>query len=193
MYDIGRAVKRPFTDIKALIIGIVLVVLFIIPLVNIVTMLLLVGYVLTCAKTASEGNFEMPVWGDWVGLLIKGIVAGIVGFVYMLPGTILFFLGPIIAMAAGDAGMLALLLMPLGWLLWIIAGYFLPIALTKYAIEGNFGSAFAFGEVIGKGLHVDYLITLIVAYIIGSIESIILGFPGMVQFYTAIGETYSKL
>lgn len=186
MYDVGRAAKRPFTDIKSLIIGIVLMI---IPIVNFAV----VGYMLKCAKTAAQGDYTLPEWTDWGGLIISGIIAAVIMFVYMIPGWICIFLGGAGAVFLGDLGFIAVLLLPLGGLLMLIGGLFGSVGLIKYSIEGNIGSGFAFGEIIHKAINMEYIISYVVAAIVGGILCIVFYVPGGIHMFTALGETYSKI
>jgi len=200
MVDYGRAFKRPFTDIKTLIIGIILQY---IPIVNFIPM----GYYLNCAATASKKDFNFYEFSDWGGLFVKGLLAFIIAIIYMLPFSIVWgatmFLSIGAMMSGGDittflasmgiGGIIAIIL-------GIIAGYLLPLALTKYAIDGNFGAAFSLGTIIHKALTVKYLVTWIVmgivGCILGAIFSYVFGiliFPFLVAYYTAIGEIYPEL
>lgn len=71
MVNYSRAIERPFTDSKKLLIGVLLNLP--IPLVGIVTNTLVSGYVLYCGKTARDGKYKMPEWENYWDLLVKGI------------------------------------------------------------------------------------------------------------------------
>lgn len=219
MTDYGRAIKRPFTDVKTLIIGIVLSYLAILlqpVLIGIIPAFLLAGYYLRSAETASRRDFILPEFKDWGGLLVKGIVFTIITIVYMIPALIVFILsaglsfgavagglmsGNTTSLAAAGGGMLAGMGIGfVGLILAIIAAYLLPIAVIRYAVEGSFGAAFHLGTVIHKALSVKYFVTWLVMGVFVSILAMIIGFvfgllvfPAMAAYYTAIGEVYPEV
>jgi hypothetical protein len=202
MFDVGRAIKRPFSDIKTLIIGIIL---GFIPFVQ----LLALGFALRSGKKASQGDFTLGEFDDWGGLFMKGLIAAVIAVVYMIPAGIVFgltmalsFGAMMTALFSGDVSALSGAMLAGGvggivmTLLYLIAGYLLPMALLKYANEGSIGAAFGFGDIIHKALNVEYLITWIVAgIIVGLVSGVsfgLLAFPMMVFAFTAYGEVYSK-
>ncbi|MCD4740362.1 DUF4013 domain-containing protein [archaeon] len=186
MYNIEVAAKRPFTDIKSLVMGIVFMF---IPILNFAV----IGYMLKCAKTASQGDYTLPEWGDWGGLIISGILSMVIMFVYMIPGFILMFAGMSGGLLLGDLGMIAFLLVPVGGILLFAGGLFGSLAIVKYAIDGSMGGAFAFGTIIRKALTVEYISSYVIAGIIGGIECVVFWVPGYIHMATALGETYPKL
>ena len=190
MYDVGTAVKRPFSNVKSLIMG---MIFLIIPILNLAA----IGYLLKCAKTASQGDYSMPEWTDWGGLIVSGLLSIVIIFVYMIPGMILAVIGGVLSVMGDIIGIIGLIVSFLSFLFFVLGVYFGVIALIKYAIEGSVGSAFSVGAIIKKGLKLDYVVTLIVGGIISDLMIMftlgLLSFPAMVHFYTALGETYSKL
>jgi len=207
MVDFETAFKRPFTDIKKLVIGIVLQV---IPIVN----LLALGYQLNCARTAMGKDFKLPEWEDWGKLFVKGLLAVVITVIYILPALIVliasvgmaFFAalgaqgGDIIAIAMGSIGIGALL----GFLLMLLAAYVLPAAILSYVKDDKIGSAFKFKAVSKKAFKVDYLVVWIVMTIYEIILVAILSvipimgsaagtFIASVTSMTAFGEVYPEL
>lgn len=84
------AIRKPFTDGKKLIIGIALST---IPIVS----LFAKGFILNCSGIGkSKSSKKMPEWNDWGDLFLKGLLAWIVGVIYLLPALIL------VLMAAGN-------------------------------------------------------------------------------------------
>ncbi len=213
MVDYGAAIKRPFTDLKKLVIG---VILSIIPIVN----FLAFGFELKCAKSAMGKKFELPEWKDWGGLFVKGLLAVVIGIVYMIPAGIVMFLVAatfISTMMAGsmagqvDPGvMVAGLMGGMGigilvfLLLLLLTVYVLPSAMMSFVSKDSFGAAFSFGEVFKKAFTVKYLVVWIVAVIYSMIVGAILSwipfigwgissFLGGVTSMTLYGEVYSEL
>lgn len=181
MVDYIRAIKRPFTDIKKLIIGILLNLP--IPLVKIVTNTMALGYTFNCGKTASESNYEMPEWKNYGRLWVNAFVAGIIALIYLIPIIIMLFVfaKDLIMDYATDKTTLLVnfISSPTGligtygigilfvWALTIIIGYLTPIAMLNWIITGKFGSAFDFGDIFKKVLNVKYFGAWIILTIIG--------------------------
>lgn len=221
MVDFVEAIKRPFTDIKALIIGAVLALLGVFTLG--ILMLPVMGYGLRTAKNTLNNNPALPKWDKWGDLFVKGIVALIVSIVYMLPALIVIGLGIAGTIAsiqtAALAGMVTpeaimQLIMPalaanaliflVGILLALIAAFLLPMALVLYVKEESFGAAFRVGEVIRKVLTGKYIVAWIVVVVYSAIVSSILGFVPLigsavamfmvtVTEYTVFAQAYREL
>ena len=81
-YSVG--LKRPFQDLGKLLIGIIL---SIIPIVNLIAM----GYALECVSTVlkKKKSYALPEWKNFWRLFIRGLAAGVIGFVYALPALII--------------------------------------------------------------------------------------------------------
>ncbi|MCK5320980.1 DUF4013 domain-containing protein [Candidatus Pacearchaeota archaeon] len=183
MVDYLRAIKRPFTDIKKLIIGILLSLP--IPLVKIVTNTMALGYTFNCGKSASESNYEMPRWKNHGKLWINAFVAGIIALIYLIPVIIMVFVFAkdlIIDYVTNQTSFLVNFISnPLGlistygigiffiWALTIIIGYLIPIAMLNWIITEKFSSAFDFGDISKKILNGKYFGAWIVLTIIGTI------------------------
>jgi len=86
MVNYTEAIKRPFTDGKKFLIGVLLNIL---PIVN----LLVVGYTLECAKSAMKKKYKLPEWENWGDYFVKGLLATIIGFIYMIPALMLLLIG----------------------------------------------------------------------------------------------------
>jgi hypothetical protein len=86
MVDFVEALKRPFSDIQKLVIGLLLGS---IPLVN----LIVTGYTLVCTGFTKEKveKHRLPEWGNYGDLFMKGFVAALIGFLLFLPNTLVLF------------------------------------------------------------------------------------------------------
>ena len=87
MQDYGEIIqtfKKPFTDVKKLLIGIGL---SLIPVVNFIT----IGYFLECAglKKSKPG---LPEWNNFGKLFINGFFVFVIGLIYLIPAVIVLFL-----------------------------------------------------------------------------------------------------
>src|SRR3989338_4031142 len=157
MASFGAAIKLPFSSFKKMTIG---AVLFIIPIVNFFSF----GYVLTVAKSAMKGKFELPEWTGWGNLFEKGLVGMIISFIWGIPAMIAYiaFFGTILVASfttkeppamtgISVAGMLIT-----GPLILLIY-YVMPAAVLYYIEEGNFGAGFKFGKIFGKAFTGKWL------------------------------------
>ena len=86
MVDYLEALKRPFSDMKKLLIGIFLGS---IPIVN----LIVVDYTLVCTsltKIKVEKD-NLPEWENYGDLFKKGLIAAIIGFILFIPNSLVLF------------------------------------------------------------------------------------------------------
>ncbi len=127
------------------------------------------GYMLRVMRGSIRGELrELPAWDAWGEFFIDGLKALVVGFVYLLPGTLAMMAGFMAYIVAGPVSMITLqaqrghgsdvpawLLLTLfgGMALMFIGlsvGFFLsflgtiplPAALARLAESGNLGDAF---------------------------------------------------
>jgi len=179
MVDFGEAIKRPFSDWKKLAIG---AVMYMIPIVNIITQFFGMGYVLTCGATAIKKQKKLPEWKDWGGLFIKGLLAAIIGIIYLIPAIIIGVIAVGATVLTGftaeampamlgslGAGMVVTLLVGL------LTVYIVPVAILMYASEGKFGSAFRLGDVFKKAFTGKYF----AAWILAVVSSVVLHVVGL--------------
>ena len=88
MADYGKALKRPFSDIKNLIIGIALSIL---PVVRWFSL----GYILKNSGVTKEkiDTSKLQDWDNWGDIFIKGLLATAIKFLYILPALIILLIG----------------------------------------------------------------------------------------------------
>ncbi|MDO8660514.1 MAG: DUF4013 domain-containing protein [Candidatus Woesearchaeota archaeon] len=203
------ALKRPFTDIKSLILG---AVVTIVPIVNIA----LQGYALSCAT--KKGN-DLPEWSGFGSLWVKGLLALVISVIWSIPlmivagltlGSVVFDL---IDNPAGAVDLLgsAVLGTVLSGLVGLLTAYIVPVALLKFA-NGSFSDAFSFGEIFSKAFTSNWLVGWVLAIVAGAIigavgmllsallaitiigpfiVQAIAGFSASVAGWTLLGEAYS--
>ncbi|MDG6256168.1 MAG: DUF4013 domain-containing protein [Methanomicrobiaceae archaeon] len=142
------------------------------------------GYVVRIYKGARPA----PEVDDWVGMFIDGIKLLIIGFVYALPvllvGAVLIG-GSVLAFSTGDSaanvagvGMLLLGLLVV-FILAILISLIATLGMVRFARKDSMGEAFNFGaimETIGNIGWVEYIIALIVLWIVMLVVQFILGF-----------------
>lgn len=188
--DIGRSFAFVFEDpdwIKKVLVGGIIalfgVVLF--PLLWIV-----LGYELEIARRTYRGlDVPMPDWDDIGTYFVRGLLATIGIFIWLLPLFVIIGV-PIaaIAVAAGDnAGapiaISLCLLIPLS-LLYI--AFLLPMALARYAVSGSFGSMFQLGEILVEVRRAP--VALLINALIFIVASVI-GQLGFLACFIGVGFT----
>jgi len=189
--DIGKSFTYMFDDekwVQKLVVGGLLALVSVIPLVNIFTTPVIVGYTLRLLKNVADREERpLPEWNDWGGDWVKGILAILAGLIYAIPiwlaslfSWIVSYLGGYSDPSAAE-GFLGFCLVVLSCLsaLWgLLIAVVYPAAQIKYATEGGFGSFFRFGEIfrfIGDNLsnYVIAILLTIVAAIIGGLGVIL--------------------
>ncbi len=206
--DIGKAFSFVFEDeewVKKALIGAVLALTGIgfIPI---------IGYGMEIVRRVVKGHPQvLPEWDDWGTKIIEGLLSGVVSFVWSLPAVLVsvcvgVVLVPLADQGGDAAGILFVALsvcVGLVAILYSIALMFvLPAALAHYAVTGEFGAAFRFGEIIGMvrqnlSAYLMVLLVTILAQIVASLGSIALGcgvfftsFYSVLIMYHAYGQAY---
>ena len=191
--DFGKAISKPFSDVKTLGIS---SVLNIIPLVN----LLVTGYVMTMAKDTMKGKNQLREWKT--DSLEEYVVNAIMAIVIQLG----YFIIPLIVMGIGIAGAIGIVLanptnpdipailavggLPLmvGLLLALIAAFLVPMAMMKWIKSGEVGAAFKIGDVVKNCLTGDYIVAWIFTIVFALVVGFVLGMIGlMLLFIPGIG------
>ncbi len=208
--DLGRAVGFAFEDqdwLKKVLIGGVLM------LIPIFGQLLAVGYGLEIARRVVKGHPQpLPEWDEWGTKIIEGFMSGVIGFVWALPIIVVascfgFLLIPLTESGGDEVGILFIVLsLCIGLIVLIYSlalALVMPAAVMNYAVTGELGAAFRFGEIFGmvRGNLGAYLMVLVVTAIvtplISAVGSIALGcgafftsFYAMLVMYHAYGQAY---
>jgi hypothetical protein len=146
------------------------------------------GYVVRIYK----GTTPAPELDDWVGLFVDGIKLIIIGFIYAIPVIlvgIFFGVGSYFAISTVDstpnvggigAMILGFLVMTI---LAIIISLIAIIGIVRFARKDSIGEAFNFSailETIGNIGWVDYIVALIVLWVVMFIINFILGIIGAI-------------
>ncbi len=206
MIKYNETFKRPFTDIKSLIIGTLLNIL---PIVN----LLVIGFILKSVDTlmTKRKNFALPAWENWGDLFIKGLMAFIISLIYMIPALIFLIIAGVSvgfsALISGNPSTMSFAALGtfglIGAILALLAAYIIPSALLAYEQAAMFGAAFN-GEVFRKAFTGNYALP----WIIGIIVSIALaaifnmvwfigpafaGYVGYMILFSLIAQNYAEL
>jgi VanZ family protein len=187
--DIGKSFTYMFEDenwIKKIIIG---GVLLLIPIVNFISM----GYMVEALKRTAEGiDIPLPEWDDFGGKFMKGLMLFVIGLVYSIPIWLVACLvwGLMFVAGAAENETLANLVALLStcamclYLVWaIVVCIVTPAALIRYAVTGEFMSAFQFGELFSfiKSNLANYIVAVILIGVAGMVAGfgVIACFVGM--------------
>jgi hypothetical protein len=223
MVDYNAAFKKPFLDIKNLVIGILL---SIVPIIN----WFAVGYTLECTGlTKKRIPLDKPLgWSDWSGLFVKGFFSFVISLVYLLPAIIIFAVGVLPAIWGimkesflssmtgstdqfvvqnldkfAPAMMAAIPFIILTGLFALLAAYFGPMAVMRYLSADRFGAGFDFKKVYKKAFTKPYFVAWLLAIIILVVIQIVMkanfiaaaasSFIGGVIFYSILGQAYKEI
>ncbi|MBN1149449.1 MAG: DUF4013 domain-containing protein, partial [Anaerolineales bacterium] len=182
--EFGKAFTFPFDDQEWLTkLGIAALVM----LIPIVGQFIVIGWALEVTRRVIQREPQLlPDWSDFVGHLVRGLKALVIGLVYALPIILVSACqqGSLIAVQeSGDetvmsvVTVLTICLSCITLIYSIFMGLVLPAAMAKFAATGQLGAAFRFGEVFGlvRAAPAAYVIVLV-----GSFVASIIAMLGMV-------------
>lgn len=87
MVKYEEAIKKPFTDLMKLVIGIILSC---IPVVQWFAK----GFAIESSGLGkTKPSAKMPEWKNWVDLFVKGLLSGVIFLIYALPAILVFLVG----------------------------------------------------------------------------------------------------
>jgi len=185
MVDYNLSFRKPFSDFRKLLIGIVV---NIIPIVNLISY----GYILESSDIKrGEQTDKMEEWEDLGKFFVKGLMAFIVSLVYGIPALIVaaiaFFVafgplfGQIMSMGVQRVEMMnpeeffpifvpyllaALPLIIIVVILILIATYLAPVAVLKYIKTDKFSEAFNFKEISKYAFTGDYILAWLLVLVL---------------------------
>jgi len=198
MVDWNVSIKKPFLDIKNLLIGIVLSIL---PIIS----WFATGYALECSGLTKKkiSLDKSPEWSDWGNLFVRGLLATVISIIYFLPALLLFITGAFSALAVvfshinwsdlfngnsaavsqtlsqnwtviAPAIIAALPFIFLAVILALFAYYVIPAALMNFLNYNNFGKAFSLGEIFRKAFTSKYFVAWLLVLVIMVVISAVL-------------------
>jgi len=165
--ELDKVLRRPFLDIKDLVIGCVINNFFIINF-------FASGYILKCVKLTLDGKYDLPKWDDWGNMFLSGFFQFLIGLIWLLPAFIfigIYIIMVIIAMIASGGepqlfmGVTALLSL-IGFGLMFVTLYFLPAAIVRFVAEDRFGAAFEIIEILKKAFTLKHFLAWIMSLVI---------------------------
>ncbi|KYC49121.1 MAG: hypothetical protein AMQ22_01719 [Candidatus Methanofastidiosum methylothiophilum] len=185
MVDYNLSFRKPFSDIRKLIIGIVV---NIIPIVNLISY----GYTLESSDIKKgEQTDKMEEWEDFGGFFVKGLLAFIISLIYGIPALIVGIIA--FAVALGPLfGQLVLMdpqrvqtmnpeeffpmfvpyllaalpLVILFAILILIATYIAPVGVLRYIKTDTFSEAFNFKEITRYIFTGDYILAWLLVLVL---------------------------
>jgi hypothetical protein len=158
-----------------------------IPIVNFMAL----GYMLETLKRTADGmDIPLPEWDDFGGKFMKGLMLFVIGLVYTIP---IWVVGCVITGLQAIAGNNDTLVALVGlltacasclYLIWgIVVWIVMPAAWIRYAVTGEFMSAFQFGELFGFISRT--LANYIVAILLWAVAAFIAGF-GVIACFVGV-------
>ncbi len=151
--DIGTAISKPFSNIKNLVIGIILML---IPLVNILT---IPGYLLRIARKTMAKDNSLPGFDNFGELVVDSLKLIVVGIVYaIIVGIVMAIL-----MFIPYVGPL------LGFIWYIVAVFIVLSAMMTLAKTGSIGAALGIPSVAKRAANGGFIVSVIVGAIISAI------------------------
>ncbi len=185
MVDYNLSFKKPFSDFRKLIIGIVV---NIVPIVNLISY----GYILESSDIKKEEQTEiMEEWEDFGRFFVKGLLGFIISLVYSIPalivGVVAFAVafGPLVGQLVSMGPerfqtinpeeffpiflpylLAALPLIFIVVLLILLATYVAPVAVLKYIKTDNFSEAFNFKEITKYIFTGEYILAWILVVVL---------------------------
>ncbi len=192
--DYGKAFTFVFEDKNwptKLIIG---GILSLIPIVNFAAL----GYGLKVLKNVAEGAEQpLPEWSDFADCFVQGLVSFLGGLVWAIPVILLSlaigFMSAVTGYegdlqgAGGPVWLCVTSLSCLSGLYGMFLGVVTPAAVTQYAVSGEFGAMFRFGQIfkyITSNLG-PYIIALLLGLVAAFIASFGFALCGFGIFWTA--------
>lgn len=189
MVDFVLGLKKPFQDIKTLVIGIIL------GMIPFISSLTIPGFGLKVAEKTLKGDNKLPDFLENIGdLIIKSVLSIVISFIYLIPALLVLvvsivlfassLLGSVTGLFTGGTVDFTALMAALGpflgymlvvILLVLIAVFLLPSALVNYVAANRFSAAFSFGTVIKKALSMKYFIAWIFTIILYFVLAFIVG------------------
>ncbi len=148
--DISTAMKKPFSNVKTMIIG---MILLLIPIINILT---IPGFMLRVASKTMSGNKALPEFNNFGELVVDSLKAIVTLVIHWLIMLIVFTILAIIPIIG-----------PVLALIWMIVFTFIVISgVLTLAKTKSIGAAINIPELFNKAKNANFIIAVIVAAVI---------------------------
>lgn len=187
MVNIERALRFPVAEQGSFVKIIVGAILSVIPIINFISL----GYIYQLMSNIINERQEMPEWGNFGEKFVRGFMVLIIGFIYML---IPLIVGAITGGGAAFRGGLGLLLggFFISFIIAIVIGFLLPMALAHYVSTESFASAFDLKTIfsyISSNIN-NYLIAYVVIIVLCIILGIVSAIPVIGWIISILGGFY---
>ncbi len=176
--DIGKSFTYVFDDeqwVQKVVIGALLLLASVIPIVNLFTALVVVGYSLRVLKNVSDGlERPLPQWDNWGEDWVKGVLFLLGLLIYALPALIVGGIAAIITAVVtsrssepSGAQFCILGLQCLTWIWGLLLALWSPAVMIRFAREGRFGAMFEFGALwsLIRANVGDYIVAVIISFV----------------------------
>lgn len=187
---IGDAISYPTQHddwLKTVLIGGALIFLSFL----VIPAFLLFGYQIRVLRYAATDEQAPPTFGEWDDLIVDGLKGVVITIAYIFIIEFILVIGVMMDSIVGS------IITLLASLLLIAAMYLLPVALTNFALTGSIRDAFDISTITDAGFTSDYLVALILSFVVGLVFQIVaslsmlLLFAGVfVLFYAIIVTNY---
>jgi len=191
-----------------------------------VTIIPLYGYLLQVLEDGRTGGRGLPEFDDWETLIMDGLKVFVVNLVYtgipsillsVVGGLVFFFLvlGGFAVTGASNGGgggrIVFLVMLLIGGLvalvlvlLLLVASLMLPAALARMQVHDDLGAALDVREVFATAKNSDYLVAIVLAWVVGFgfslvgglLTILLVGFPvllyGMIVVFHLYGQGYAR-
>lgn len=150
------------------------------------------GYYVRVLERTIGGSEDPPEFEEWGVLFVDGLKAAVITFVYsVVPAVVYMFvvfglIGAGGAMGGDGGGLVAglgLMSMLVAIPLMFVIYYLVPAALANFAGQGTIGAAFDFDALKPVLLSSDYVIAILMPFIVG----VVLNVVGVILGITVIG------
>ncbi len=185
MVNYNISFRKPFSDFRKLLIGIVI---NIIPIVNLISY----GYILESSDIKKgEQSEKMEEWEDFGGFFVKGLLGLIISFIYAIPALIVGIIAFVVALGPlfGKLAFMgpqrvqtmnpeeffpmflpylvaALPLVVVFAILILIATYVAPVAVLKYIKTDKFSEAFNLNDIAKYIFTGDYIVAWVLVLVL---------------------------
>jgi hypothetical protein len=140
----------------------------------------LFGYLVWVLEGSARGEEEPPTFEDWGDMIVDGLKATGVTFVYGIVPFALVFVSIFVIAGGGATGDTAggilsgigVLGMLVSFLVMFGLYYIIPAALTNMALEDSFGAAFDLDTIKQAVLSGDYLVAWLIPFVLAALMNV---------------------
>ena len=186
------------------------------------TIIPLYGYLLEVLDRGRTGQRGLPAFEDWETLIVDGLKVFVVNLIYtgiptivlsVVLGVLLFFLAITGAVFGFDGGGVAVTLVALliggavglaALVALLVATLMLPAALARMRVEDDLRAALQVREVFAVAKNSDYIVAILLAFVVGFgfslvgglLSIVLIGIPillyGFVLVFHLYGQGYAR-